>query len=99
MWYEDFVVLGLAVFGAWISFRLTVGFDRSAIDNERLRELASLVQSQQAQMAELKIVIHHQRTTIELMAAQNSALKPEDVTGRASPTCISAPLSIRPWKF
>ena len=88
-------MLGLIVVGAWCSYQMTVGFEqrrRSATD-ERLSELATLVRSQQAQMTELKLVIHHQRRTIDIMiAAQNSP----PLRRVSSPTCIMTPLSA-PW--
>ena len=97
---EDFVVLGLIVVGAWCSYQMTVGFEqrrRSATD-ERLSELATLVRSQQAQMTELKLVIHHQRRTIDIMmAAQNHQNSVPLVSRRvSSPNCIMTPLST-PW--
>lgn len=97
MLYEDLVVLGMVVLGAWCSYQMTAGFEqrRSAVTSrdERLSELATLVRSQQAQLTELKLVIQHQRITIEMLQAQNST----PTAGRmSSPTCITAPLSA-PW--
>ena len=100
MLWEDFVVLGLIVVGAWCSYQMTVGFEqrRCSATDERLSELATLVRSQQAQMTELKLVIHHQRRTIDIMmAAQNHQNSVPLVSRRvSSPTCIMTPLST-PW--
>ena len=88
-------MLGLIVVGAWCSYQMTVGFEqrRCSATDERLSELATLVRSQQAQMTELKLVIHHQRRTIDIMiAAQNSP----PLRRVSSPTCIMTPLSA-PW--
>jgi hypothetical protein len=78
------------------SYQMTAGFEQrwSSVTDERLSELATTeVRSQQAQMTELKLVIHHQRTTIELLQAQNSTATARRMP---SPTCITAPLSA-PW--
>ena len=96
MLYEDLVVLGMVVLGAWCSYQMMAGFEQrrsSVTRDERLSELATLVRSQQAQLTELKLVIQHQRITIEMLQAQNST--PTARRG-SSPTCITAPLSA-PW--
>ena len=96
MLYEDLVVLGIVVLGAWCSYQMMAGFEQrrsSVTRDERLSELANLVRSQQAQLTELKLVIHHQRRTIDIMiAAQNSP----PLRRVSSPTCIMTPLSA-PW--
>ena len=92
MFQEDLVVLGTLVVGAWCSYRLAYW----AATDERLSSQTALVNSQQAQLAKLSRTIDHQRTTIELLTAQNSALnKPEcqtvPVDRSTSPTSIRVP--------
>ena len=96
MLYEDLVVLGIVVLGAWCSYQMMAGFEQrrsSVTRDERLSELANLVRSQQAQLTELKLVIQHQRITIHMLQAQNST---PTARRMSSPTCITAPLSA-PW--